>query len=176
MGPDVAKKRGDESKNYFPPIPPTRIPFLLIPDFCVSFVDLPVLWFFISVCAFLCPLLGGVDRPTTTAHNGCPGWGAQNGVPTMAVHNGCPLGPGPHGAQRRPLGGQKKGPKKGDHIHWWTINEFIDGNPLIFIDGNPLIFIDGVQQWISMDFQFFEIQLFEKTMKRQWINNKKQRL
>ena len=25
-------KRGDESKNYFPPIPPTRIPLLLIPD------------------------------------------------------------------------------------------------------------------------------------------------
>ena len=34
-----------------------------------------------------------------------------------------------------------------------------------FIDGFPLIFIDGVQQWISMDFQFFEIQIFENTMK-----------
>ena len=31
-----------------------------------------------------------------------------------------------------------------------------------------------VQQWISMDFQFFEIQFFEKTMKKQWKNYKKQ--
>ena len=46
----------------------------------------------------------------------------------------------PNWAQRR---AQRKGPKKGDHIHWWTINEFIDGNPSIFIDGFPLIFIDG---------------------------------
>ena len=84
-----------------------------------------------------------------------------------------PWRPGPHGAQRRPNGSPKKGPKKEDHIHWWTINEFIDGNPWIFIDGNPLIFIYGVHQWISMDFQFFEIQFFEKTMKKQLKNNEK---
>ena len=30
MGPDVAKKKGNPSKNYSPPIPPTRIPCLLI--------------------------------------------------------------------------------------------------------------------------------------------------
>ena len=47
MGPDVAKKRGNPSKNYSPPIPPTRIPFLLTPDlFYVRFVEF-------SVCPFL---------------------------------------------------------------------------------------------------------------------------
>jgi len=51
------------------------------------------------------------------------------------------------------------------------MNEFIDGNPLIFIDGNPLLFIGGVQQLISMDFQFFEIQFFEKTIKKTMENN-----
>ena len=29
-------------------------------------------------------------------------------------------------------------------------------------------FIDGVHQWISMDFQFFEIQFFEETMNKPW--------
>ena len=86
------------------------------------------------------------------------------------VNDGAPY-MGPKGG---PLGNQKKGPKKVDHVHWWTITEFIDGNPLIFIDGNPLIFIDGVHQWISMDIQFFEIQFFEKTMKKQWKNIEKQ--
>ena len=39
--PDVEKKRGNPSKNYSPPIPPTRIPFLLNPDlFYVRFFDL----------------------------------------------------------------------------------------------------------------------------------------
>jgi len=65
------------------------------------------------------------------------------------------------GAQKAAAWGPKggpMGPKKGP----------IDGNPLIFIDGNPSIFIDGVQQQrISMDFQFFEIQFFETTMKKQ---------
>ena len=54
---------------------------------------------------------------------------------------------GPKAASWGPKKGPKeRNPKKGDHIHWWTINEFIDGNPLIFIDGNPLIFIGGVHQ------------------------------
>ena len=46
MGPDVAKKRGNPSKNYSPPIPPTRIPFLLIPDlFYVRFLEFSVFHF-----------------------------------------------------------------------------------------------------------------------------------
>ena len=74
---------------------------------------------------------------------------------------------GPKGGQMEPKEGPKeRGPKKGAQRKE-TINEFIDGNPLIFIDGNPLIFIHGVQQRIAMDFQFFEIQFFEKTMKKQ---------
>ncbi len=57
MGPDVAKKRGDESKNYSPPIPPTRIPFLLTPDlFYVRFLDFPVFHCLPSFFIFLDPL------------------------------------------------------------------------------------------------------------------------
>ena len=41
---DVAIIRGDESHNYSPPFPPTRIPCLLIPDHLyVRFLDFPVL-------------------------------------------------------------------------------------------------------------------------------------
>ena len=47
MGPDAAKKRGDESKNHSPPIPPTRIPYLLIPEFSyVRFFEFSVFQFF----------------------------------------------------------------------------------------------------------------------------------
>ena len=56
MGPDDAKKRGNPSKNYSPPIPPTRIPFWLIPDhFYVRFLDFPVLHFLPSFCQFVGP-------------------------------------------------------------------------------------------------------------------------
>ena len=44
---DVAKKWGDESKNYFPPIPPTKTPFLLTPSFFyVRFLEFSVFQFF----------------------------------------------------------------------------------------------------------------------------------
>ena len=57
MGPDVAKKRGDESKNYVPSIPPTRIPFSLTPDhFYVRFRELSVLHFLLSFFSFLDPI------------------------------------------------------------------------------------------------------------------------
>ena len=57
MGPDVAKKRGDESKNYSPPIPPTRIPFLLTPDhFYIRFLDFSVLHFLTSFYSFFDPI------------------------------------------------------------------------------------------------------------------------
>ena len=47
MGPDAAKKRGHESKNYSPPIPPTRIPFFQSPDlFFVRFFEFSVFQFF----------------------------------------------------------------------------------------------------------------------------------
>ena len=47
-------KTGDESKNYSPPIPPTRIPFVLIPDlFYVRFLDFSVLHFLPSFSSFL---------------------------------------------------------------------------------------------------------------------------
>ena len=40
------EKNGDGSNNYVPPIPPTRIPFLLILDhFYVRFLDFPVFTF-----------------------------------------------------------------------------------------------------------------------------------
>ena len=45
----------------------------------------------------------------------------------------------------------------------------------IFIDGYPSMnSLMDVQQWVPMDFQFFEIQFFEKTMKnneKPWKNN-----
>ena len=108
------------------------------------------------------------------------------------------MGPkgGPMGPKER---AQRKGTKKGaqrkgtifidgpsmnslmDHqwIHWWTINEFIDGpsmNSLMEIHWYSLMEIHwsslmDVQQWISMDFQFFEIQFFEKTMNKPLKNN-----
>ena len=62
--------------------------------------------------------------------------------------------------------GPKKGPKKGDQRKG-TI--FIDGPSIIIIDGPSMNSLMDVHQWISMDFQFFEIQFFEKTMK----NNEK---
>ena len=66
MGPDVAKKRGDESKNYSPPIPPTRIPFLLTPEFIyVRFFEFSVFRFF----GLLDP--GPLQDPYKTAPTGC---------------------------------------------------------------------------------------------------------
>ena len=57
MGPDVAKKRGDESKNYSPPIPPTRIPFLLTPDlFYVRFLNFRFFTFPLVFFSFLDPI------------------------------------------------------------------------------------------------------------------------
>ena len=64
MGPDVAKKRGDESKNYSPPIPPTRIPFLLTPDhFYVRFLDFSVFHFPLSFFEFFGPREPGLESP-----------------------------------------------------------------------------------------------------------------
>ena len=41
------KKRGNPFKNYSPPIPPTRIPFLLIPEFFYArFFEFSVFQFF----------------------------------------------------------------------------------------------------------------------------------
>ena len=57
MGPDVAKKRGDESKNYSPPIPPTRLPFLLILDhFYVRFLAFSAFHFLPIFFSFLDPI------------------------------------------------------------------------------------------------------------------------
>ena len=57
VGPDVAKKRGDESKNYSPPIPPTRIPFLLTPDhFYVRFLEFLAFHFLPSFFSLLDPI------------------------------------------------------------------------------------------------------------------------
>ena len=81
-------------------------------------------------------------------------------------------GPGPLGPKGGPMEPKEKAQRKGTAFIGGPSMIIIDGFPLRFIDGNPslfIIFIDGVQQWISMDFQFFEIQFFEKTMK----NNKK---
>ena len=53
-GTRCREKKGDESKNYFPPIPPTRIPFLLIPDhFYVKFLELSFFHFSHSLFLFL---------------------------------------------------------------------------------------------------------------------------
>ena len=46
------KKGGDESRNYFPPIPPTRIPFFINPGPLLSrFLDFLVFQFFGSFLA-----------------------------------------------------------------------------------------------------------------------------
>ena len=69
-------------------------------------------------------------------HESCPTW-------TNTMAKGQALDP--HGAQRKGLkeGAQRRGPKEGDHIHWWTINEFIDGPSM-----NSLM---DIHQWISID-------------------------
>ena len=56
-GTRCREKRGDESKNYSPPIPPTRIPFLLTPDhFYVRFPDFSVFHFCTAFSVFWTPL------------------------------------------------------------------------------------------------------------------------
>ena len=66
MRPDVAKKRGTESKNYSPSIPPTIIPFLLIPDlFYVRFLGFSFFHFLTSFLSFLDPIWTPLD-PTMT--------------------------------------------------------------------------------------------------------------
>ena len=66
---------------------------------------------------------------------------------------------GPKAAQWGP----KKGPKKGAI--------FIDGPSMIIIDGPSININDGCPSMnslmdVPMDFQFFAIQFFEKTMKQ----------
>ena len=56
-GARCREKKGDETKNYSPPIPPTRIPFLLTPDlFYVRFLDFPVLHLLPIFFSFLDPI------------------------------------------------------------------------------------------------------------------------
>ena len=75
-----------------------------------------------------------------------------------------PWGPKERVQRKGPKG---KSPKEEDHIHWWiSINEFIDGPSM-----NSLM---DVHQWIPMDFQFFEIQFFEKTIEKPFKNHEKQ--
>ena len=51
------KKGRDPSKNYSPPIPPTKIPFLLTPDhFYVRFLAFSVFHFLPSFFSFLDPI------------------------------------------------------------------------------------------------------------------------
>ena len=73
-------------------------------------------------------------------------------------------------AQRRPHEAQRRAQRKG------TI--FIDGPSMIIIDGPSMNINDGCPSMnslmdVPMDFQFFEIQFFEKTMKKQWETIKK---
>ena len=56
MVADVAKKKGNESKNNSPPIPPTRIQFLLTPDlFYVRFLEFSVFHFLLQFFQFFGP-------------------------------------------------------------------------------------------------------------------------
>ena len=73
-GTRCREKRGDESKNYSPPIPPTRIPFLLIPDlFYVRFLEFSVFQFFGLLDPYwtpIGPLLVHAKPPDTFEHSG----------------------------------------------------------------------------------------------------------
>jgi hypothetical protein len=68
-----------------------------------------------------------------------------------------------------PTGAQRKGTKEGAQMKG-TI--FIDGYPsMIIIDGPSMNINDGCPSMnsvmdVPMDFQFFDIQFFEKTMKK----------
>ena len=56
-GTRCREKKRNPSKNYSPPIPPTRIPYLLIPDlFYVRFLELSVFHFLSSFLSFLDPI------------------------------------------------------------------------------------------------------------------------
>ena len=59
------------------------------------------------------------------------------------------------------------------HVFLWVFPWFFQRTGF-HRTGTPSIFIGGHHQWISMDFQFFEIQFFEKTMEKQWKTMKKQ--
>ena len=95
-------KRGDESKNYFPPTPPTRIPYLLTPDlFYVRFLDFSVFHFLPSFFSFWTPLdpILTLDRASGSGKSGSGKSGS-----------GKSGGNGNHKAQRR-------GPKERDPCH-----------------------------------------------------------
>jgi len=72
------------------------------------------------------------------------------------------------GSKERP---KEREPQKGDHIHWWSINEFIDGPSMIFNDIHWWS-INDIHQWIhwwtsNNEYQWISNSVFEKTMKKQ---------
>jgi len=75
---------------------------------------------------------------------------------------------GPMGTKERP---KERKPKEGDHIHWWAIIEFIDGNPLIFIWRSIDIHLEI--HWYSLMVSINEYRWIFSSLKSNSLKNRK---